>query len=117
MMIFETLNTQGCRGKLIKIAHFYKHIVLMCYRTTKLSSYIRGRKCSEAWKFINKVKTNAKWVKHFTTLLTEHRPEYRQQADEQADIQLEGEVVQKDATTVKNTIKQLKNRKSWVLVV
>ena len=67
--------------------------------------YIGGRKCSEAWKFINIVKTNkksnsplqfiptGKRVKHFTTLLTEHTLEYRQQSDEQAVIQIEGEVV------------------------
>lgn len=44
-----------------------------------------------------------------TNVLTEHRPEYKKQPDQQVDIQIEVEVVQTDATTVME-INSLQNR-------
>ncbi|KAF2888925.1 hypothetical protein ILUMI_17248 [Ignelater luminosus] len=56
----------------------------------EIKTNIGGRKCSEVWKFINKVKTNERlrsplqlipvreWVRHYEDRLTDQRPEYAQ---------------------------------------
>ena len=54
----------------------------------EINTYIAGRKCSEAWKFIKKFRTSEtenvhlqmtpidRWVQYYQDLLTENRPEY-----------------------------------------
>ena len=53
----------------------------------EINTYIGGRKCTEAWKFIKNVRTSEKrsvhlqmipidrWVQYYQDLLTENRPE------------------------------------------
>ncbi|KAF2891632.1 hypothetical protein ILUMI_14541, partial [Ignelater luminosus] len=69
----------------------------------EIETYIGGRKCSEVWKFINKVKTNEtprsplqlipvrEWVKTYEDLLTEQKPEYTQITP--TKIRVEGEEI------------------------
>jgi hypothetical protein len=54
----------------------------------EINTYIRGRMCTKAWKFIKNVRTPEKrcvhiqmlpidkWVQYYQDLLTENRPEY-----------------------------------------
>jgi hypothetical protein len=65
----------------------------------------QGRKCTEAWKFIKKVRTSEKesvhlqmiptdrWVQYYQNLLTENRPEY-EGTKNITPIQMVGEIVE-----------------------
>ena len=71
----------------------------------EINTYIGGRKCGEAWKFIKKVRTSEKesvhlpmiqidkWVQYYQNFLTENRPEY-DGTTSTTPIQMDGERVE-----------------------
>lgn len=87
----------------------------------EIEGYIGGRQCTEAWKFIGRVRktgrervniqkiTQEQWKSHYEQLLKENRPQYTQEASQ---INIEGERVEIDGNTVKKAIVKLKNGKS-----
>lgn len=88
----------------------------------EIDTYVGGRKSTESWRFINKLKNPGQdaaqigavsideWIKHYEQLLTESRPEYM--ITTPTEIYVEGETVTVDTEVVKNAISKLKNGKA-----
>ena len=89
----------------------------------EINTYIEGSKCTEAWKFIKKVRTSEKesvhiqmipfnrWVQYYQDLLTENRPEYRGTKNI-TPTQTEGEKVEVSEERVRKAMREIKNWKS-----
>lgn len=87
----------------------------------EIETYIGGRKCTEAWEFIKKVKktrsekvtlqniSQKQWKEHYEHLLQEERPQYIWNS---IPINIQGETVDIDETTIRKAINELKNGKS-----
>lgn len=85
----------------------------------EINTHLGGRKCSETWKFIKKVKSTEKnstnmqvipirkWINYYGQLLIEDRDEYM--ASTLTDILIEGETINIKVVTLKRAIQQLKN--------
>ncbi|XP_044757762.1 uncharacterized protein LOC123315921 [Coccinella septempunctata] len=87
----------------------------------EIDTYIGGRKSTEVWKFIKNVKSTGKeksnisvirqqqWIQHYTELLQERRPQYR---DEENAFNIQGENIEIDMEMVVENIKGLKQGRS-----
>jgi len=85
--------------------------------------YIGGRKCTEAWKFVKRVRTLGKesvhlqmiptdrWVQYYQDLLTENRLEYEGNKNI-SPTQMDGETVEVTEERVRKTVRELKNGNS-----
>jgi hypothetical protein len=89
----------------------------------KINTYIGDRKCTEAWKFINKVGTSEKesvhlqmipidrWVQYYQNVHTENRPEY-EGTKNITPMQMDGEIVEVSEARVRKAVRELRNGKS-----
>ncbi|XP_030759068.1 uncharacterized protein LOC115884584 [Sitophilus oryzae] len=85
----------------------------------EINTYIGGRRNTEVWRFIKttttenqesaliEIITNKEWVKYYSKLLSENRPEY--QEPPQPEINIEGEEIYVDTNKIKTAIMSLKN--------
>ena len=86
-------------------------------------TYIGDRRCTEARKFIKKVRTSGKesvnlqmipidrWVQYYQNLLTGNRPE-NEGTKNITPIQMDGEIVEVSEERVRKAVRELKNGKS-----
>ncbi|XP_072392124.1 uncharacterized protein [Diabrotica undecimpunctata] len=80
-----------------------------------INTYIGGRKCSETWKLLYKIKNTErntqfpteKWKEHYENLLTESRAEYTTQSP--TEVFVEGEEIVVGVDMVKKAVTELKN--------
>jgi len=89
----------------------------------EFNTYIGGRKCTETWKFIKRVRTSRKenvhlqmvptdrWVQYYQDLLTENRLEYEGNRNI-SPTQMDGETVEISEERVRKAVRELKNGKS-----
>ena len=89
----------------------------------EINTYIGGRKCTEAWKFIKKFRTSEKesvhlqmiqidkLVQYYQNLLTENRPEYVGTKHD-TYIQMNGEREELSEERVRKAVRELKSGKS-----
>lgn len=92
----------------------------MGHKMSGIEMYIGGQKCSEAWKFIQRVKSDKsnntievilqrEWEEYYKGLLMEQRVEFKEQVEE---IEVEGESVTTDIRVGKEATEKLKNGKA-----
>ena len=88
----------------------------------EINTYIGGRKCTEAWKFVKRVRSGKesvhlqmiptdRWVQYYHDLLTENRLEYEGNKNI-SPTQMDGEIVEVSEERVRKAVRELKNEKS-----
>lgn len=91
----------------------------MCNR---INTYIGGRKCTEAWKTIKRLRKNSdkilisaitptEWENHFQDLLTENRPNFKT-TEINPNVNVQGSPITINIEVIKKAVKQLKHNKS-----
>ena len=85
----------------------------------EINTYIGGRKCTEAWKFIKRVRTSGKesvhlqmiptdrWVQYYQDLLTENGLEYEGNKNI-SPKQMDGEIVEVSEERLRKAVRELK---------